>query len=95
MSINDTLDRRSFLKITALSGGAFALGLYERPRTFAQGTGKPPGFAPVAFVRIDPNGGVTLLAKNPEYRTGRRKYVAHAHRRRTGCRLEECAHRAG
>jgi isoquinoline 1-oxidoreductase beta subunit len=70
MIINETLDRRSFLKITALSGGAVALGLYERPWAFAQESGKPPAFAPVAFVRIDPNGVVTLMAKNPEIGQG-------------------------
>ncbi|MGA2570094.1 MAG: molybdopterin cofactor-binding domain-containing protein [Terracidiphilus sp.] len=69
MSVIDNLDRRSFLKITTLAGGAFALGLYEQP-AFPQGPGKPPAFVPVAFIRIDPSGAVTLMAKNPEIGQG-------------------------
>src|SRR4051794_29289908 len=70
MSSNGNLDRRSFLKMTALAGGTFALGLYTRPWALAQGPGKQPGFAAVAFIRIDPNGVVTLIAKNPEMGQG-------------------------
>ncbi len=60
------LDRRSFLKMTSLAGGAFALGLYRQPVAFAQG----PPVAPLAFVRIAPDGIVTILAKNPEIGQG-------------------------
>ncbi len=70
MSINYDLDRRTFLKMTVLSGGAFALGLYQRQRAFAQGPGTPFAFVPLAFVRIDPSGAVTLMAKNPEIGSG-------------------------
>ena len=70
MNSIENLDRRSFLKITSLAGGALALGLYEWPRAFAQGSRKPPAFASVAFVRIDPSGVVTLMAKNPELGQG-------------------------
>src|SRR6266567_1376994 len=70
MTIPANLDRRSFLKMTALAGGAFALGLYRKPWAFAQGPGKPPAFVPVAFIRIDSSGAVTILAKNPEIGQG-------------------------
>ena len=70
MTITANLDRRSFLKMTALAGGAFALGLYRKPFAFAQGPGKPPAFAAVAFIRIDPSGVVTVMAKNPEIGQG-------------------------
>ncbi|MGD0157637.1 MAG: molybdopterin cofactor-binding domain-containing protein [Terracidiphilus sp.] len=70
MNIIEDLDRRSFLKMTALSGGAFALGLYRQLPAFAQRPQKPPAFAPVAFIRIDPSGTVTLMAKNPELGQG-------------------------
>jgi isoquinoline 1-oxidoreductase subunit beta len=70
MNINDDLDRRSFLKMTALAGGAVALGLYTDPWAVAQGTAQRPAFVPVAFVRIDPSGVVTLMAKNPELGQG-------------------------
>lgn len=59
------MDRRSFLKMTAVAGGAFALGLYEKPWAAAQGPGAPQVDA-LAFIRIAPNGAVTILAKNPE-----------------------------
>src|SRR5579863_7418182 len=64
------LDRRSFLKITALAGGSVALGLYRQPWAYAQGPGKPPSFSPVAFIRIGPDGMVTIMAKNPEIGQG-------------------------
>ncbi len=70
MSDDYDLDRRSFLKMTALAGGAFALGLYTPSRTAAQGSAQQPAFAPVAFIHIDPSGVVTLMAKNPELGQG-------------------------
>ncbi len=70
MSNEYDLDRRSFLKMTALAGGGFTLGLYTIPRTLAQGPGRRPDFVPVAFIRIDPSGVVTLMAKNPEIGQG-------------------------
>ncbi|MDE3188102.1 MAG: xanthine dehydrogenase family protein molybdopterin-binding subunit [Acidobacteriota bacterium] len=62
------LDRRSFLKISAIVGGSFALGLYDVPFGVAQGRGRfaPPPVEPRAFVRIAPDGIVTIIAKNPE-----------------------------
>ena len=70
MTINTNLDRRSFLKMTALAGGSFALGLYKCPWAAAQVPGKPPAFVPVAFIRIDAGGGVTIMAKNTELGQG-------------------------
>ncbi len=62
------LDRRSFLKISAIAGGGFALGLYESPFSLAQAPGRfaPPPLEARAFVRISPDGVVTIMAKNPE-----------------------------
>ncbi len=70
MNIDIELDRRSFLKMTALTGGVVALGLYKLPGAIAQDHGQPPGFVAVAFIRIDPSGVVTLMAKNPELGQG-------------------------
>ncbi len=62
------LDRRSFLRLTAIAGGGFVLGLYEQPFAHAQARKRsgPPPLETRAFVRIAPDGTVTILAKNPE-----------------------------
>jgi isoquinoline 1-oxidoreductase subunit beta len=70
MNNENDLDRRSFLKMTTLVGGGFALGLYTPQWTLAQERGRQPGFVPVAFIRIAPSGVVTLMAKNPEIGQG-------------------------
>ena len=62
------LDRRSFLKIIALAGGGFALGLYSRDEDAIAESAD--AFAPNAFIRITTNGTVTLVAKNPEIGQG-------------------------
>ena len=64
-------DRRSFLKMTAVAGGAFALGLYQAPSALARRRpDAPPQLEPLAFVRIDPDGRITIMAKNPEIGQG-------------------------
>lgn len=62
------VSRRSFLKISAVAGGGFVLGLYESPMGFAQARGGfgPPPIEPRSFVHIAPDGIVTIMAKNPE-----------------------------
>jgi isoquinoline 1-oxidoreductase beta subunit len=65
------LTRRSFLQITALAGGGFALGLYDAPWLDAQGPRPPaPPLAPNAFIRIASDGTVTIKARNPEIGQG-------------------------
>ena len=66
------VDRRSFLKVTALAGGGFMLAGYLDPLdVLAQGRGgnRAP-LDPNAFVSIDTNGIVTITAKNPEIGQG-------------------------
>jgi isoquinoline 1-oxidoreductase beta subunit len=66
-----TLDRRSFLRVTALAGGGFMLASYLEPlQVFAQGRGNAAPLDPNAFVSIDANGIATILAKNPEIGQG-------------------------
>jgi isoquinoline 1-oxidoreductase subunit beta len=67
-----TLDRRSFLRVTALAGGGFMLASYIEPLSaFAQGRGNAaPPLDPNAFVSIDANGIATIVAKNPEIGQG-------------------------
>jgi isoquinoline 1-oxidoreductase beta subunit len=64
------LDRRSFLRATALGSGGLLLGLYFKPTFAMQG---PPQAAPLvanSFIRIDPDGTVTIIGKNPEVGQG-------------------------
>lgn len=68
------LSRREFLRVTALAGGGFALGLTAAPAAFAQPAGALDGtarqFTPNPFIRITPDGTITLIAKNPEVGQG-------------------------
>lgn len=65
------LSRRSFLQLSAAVGGGFALGLYEKPFAAAQGFGGArPELSPRAFIKIAPDGTVTIMAKSPEIGQG-------------------------
>ncbi len=59
------LNRRSFLQVTALAGGGFMLGIYPKATALAQGP-QQAALAPTDFIRIAPNGIVTITAKNTE-----------------------------
>jgi isoquinoline 1-oxidoreductase subunit beta len=67
------VDRRSFLRVTALAGGGILLGSYldvlDTGRASAA-TSAAPGFEPNAFIRMTPDGIVTIIAKNPEIGQG-------------------------
>src|SRR5579863_6825773 len=70
------IDRRSFLRISALAGGGVALGLYETPQARAQGRGGPQApINPNAFIRVAGDGTVTIVAKNPELGQGVRNML--------------------
>src|SRR5713101_6617863 len=68
------LNRRSFLRVTALAGGGVLLASYFDPiaELVAQGPGGAPAapLSPNAFIRISPDGIVTIMAKNPEIGQG-------------------------
>ncbi|HUX45284.1 MAG TPA: molybdopterin cofactor-binding domain-containing protein [Terracidiphilus sp.] len=68
------MNRRNFLQMTALTGGGLALSLYDRPLARAlggaQGQSGSPGLSPRAFVRIEPSGTITIMAKGPEIGQG-------------------------
>ncbi len=71
MSIN----RRSFLKVTAASGGGLLLSLYSQPKASAQGRGRGGPFGgpepdPHVYIKIAPDGTTTIMAKNPELGQG-------------------------
>jgi isoquinoline 1-oxidoreductase beta subunit len=61
------INRRSFLRVSALAGGGFMLALYPKAAALAQGA-RPVETAllPTDFIRIAPDGIVTLTAKNTE-----------------------------
>ena len=68
------LNRRSFLRVTALAGGGVMLATYFEPvaQAFGQGQGQPqpPALVPASFIKIAPDGTVTIMAKNPEIGQG-------------------------
>ncbi len=63
------LDRRAFLKVTALAGGGLLLAPVLDP--FAGATAAEAEAAALgAFIRIAPDGAITIVAKNPEIGQG-------------------------
>jgi isoquinoline 1-oxidoreductase beta subunit len=64
------ISRRSFLQISALAGGGFALGLYDAPWLDGQQRTPPPPLKPDAFIKIASDGTITLMARNPEIGQG-------------------------
>jgi isoquinoline 1-oxidoreductase subunit beta len=67
------LDRRSFLRVSAVAGGGILLALHLDSVTevFAQAPQLPPAaFVPTAFLRVTPDGIVTIMGKNPEIGQG-------------------------
>jgi isoquinoline 1-oxidoreductase subunit beta len=66
------VSRRSFLHVSALSGGALFVGLYsdDRRTARAQTPPAPPPFDAKAFIKISADGGVTLYSRNPEIGQG-------------------------
>ncbi len=69
------LSRRSFLQVTALSGGGMLLGTYLPPKASGQQAPQQPPLVPNAFIRIDPDGTVTLVSRNPEIGQGIRNML--------------------
>jgi isoquinoline 1-oxidoreductase beta subunit len=67
--MNTTMNRRAFLRVTAIAGGGMLVATYLDPLTgvFAQGQQAPPvGFVPNAFVKI------TADNVSPSFRRTRR-----------------------
>jgi isoquinoline 1-oxidoreductase beta subunit len=69
-----TLDRRSFLRVSALAGGGLVIAAYIDPfgNLLAQGRQGGPAvpLVPNAFIKIGPDGRVTIIGKNPEIGQG-------------------------
>jgi len=66
------INRRSFLKVSALGTGGVMLSLYLEPKAEAQGRGGPPPPPPNphTYIMVAPDGTVTIMAKNPELGQG-------------------------
>ena len=69
------MNRRFFLRVSALAGGSMLVGggeqaIAQAPRGAGGPRATPPPVLPSAFVQIDPSGIVTLTAKNPEMGQG-------------------------
>ena len=72
MDTNVLVDRRSFLRVSAIAGGGIMLGSYVRLGNAMEewGAAHAGEFAPNAFIRLTPDGIVTIIAKNPEIGQG-------------------------
>jgi len=70
MTTPKTVDRRSFLRVTAIAGGGLLLSAYVRPLHAALNTvGQPLAddpFMPNAFIKLFADGHVVIIGKNPE-----------------------------
>jgi isoquinoline 1-oxidoreductase subunit beta len=71
------VNRRHFLRVTAIAGGGILLGSFvdlaagAESAAGAAGVLPPaPDFVPNAFIRITPDGVVTIVSKNPEIGQG-------------------------
>ena len=72
MSTTFSVDRRQFLRVTAVAGGGMMLGTWFEPfgTLDASAAATAADFMPNAFIRISPQGIVTIIAKNPEIGQG-------------------------
>jgi len=71
-AISNAIGRRSFLRVSAIAGGGLLLSAYIEPKLFGQAPQgpAPANLVPNAFIRIGPDGVVTITAKNPEIGQG-------------------------
>jgi isoquinoline 1-oxidoreductase beta subunit len=66
-----TVSRRAFLRVSAMAGGGLVLATYLEPIAHAAGAGADASAPQVnSFIRIAPDGIVTIVAKNPEIGQG-------------------------
>ena len=68
--LSSQLDRRSFLRVSALAGGGMLVAAYLDPATHVLAQGPGQAFVPNAFIKITPDNVVTIISKNPEIGQG-------------------------
>jgi isoquinoline 1-oxidoreductase beta subunit len=64
------VNRRSFLRVSSLTGGGLLLGLYIKPPKASAQFGPQAAQVPNNFIKIDADGTVTIMAKDPEVGQG-------------------------
>src|SRR6266704_1705800 len=65
------IERREFLRATAIVGGGLLLASYAEPLSALETWSRPAAdFVPNAFIRMTPDGIVTIIGKNPEIGQG-------------------------
>ncbi|MGH7693938.1 MAG: molybdopterin cofactor-binding domain-containing protein, partial [Gemmatimonadaceae bacterium] len=72
MDSKQRVNRRQFLGVSAVAGGGILLSTYLEPLSAAESWAAKPAsdFTPNAYIRITPDGVVTIIAKNPEVGQG-------------------------
>jgi isoquinoline 1-oxidoreductase beta subunit len=69
------LDRRSFIKVSALAGGGMLISFYTGSEALAQRGGQavqPTPINPSSYIKVHPDNTFTIMAKNPETGQGMR-----------------------
>jgi len=64
-----TLNRRSFIKLSAMAGGGIMIGLYSDKDLLAQQRGPAPAPTPInpnTYIKVHPDNTFTIVSKNPE-----------------------------
>ena len=71
MTTTSKVNRRNFLRVSSMVGGGMLLATYIETAEAATAWATPAAdFVPNAFIRITPDGIVTIIAKNPEIGQG-------------------------
>src|SRR5262245_18154360 len=63
------LDRRSFIRVSALAGDGMLIGFYTDADLLAQERGQaaaPTPINPNTYIKVHPDNTFTIMAKNPE-----------------------------
>src|SRR5215831_13530698 len=66
---NKQIDRRSFIKVSALTGGGMLIGFYTGSEVLAQRGGQAPAPTPInpnTYIKVHPDNTFTIMSKNPE-----------------------------
>ncbi len=67
--------RRSFLQAGTVAGGGLLIGAYQGTKALAQQGAPQVALQPSSFIKIAPDGSVTLVSRNPEIGQGIRNML--------------------